>query len=73
MRLCAITVRQQDQAWRRTPIIDEARMFFTDIPGVFVRRDMTKTKKDRPVFGPCSLKQKLILQDNTTDVILMGG
>ncbi|MGZ8888036.1 MAG: phage terminase large subunit [Halobacteriota archaeon] len=30
-------------------------------------------KKQKPVFGPCSLKQQLILQDNTTDVILMGG
>jgi hypothetical protein len=31
------------------------------------------TKKPRAVYGPCSERQKLILQDNTTDVILMGG
>jgi len=30
-------------------------------------------KKERVVFAPCSLKQKLILQDVTTDVILIGG
>lgn len=24
-------------------------------------------------YGPCSEKQRLILQDTTTDVILMGG
>lgn len=26
-----------------------------------------------PYFGPCSLKQKLVLTDNTTDVLLIGG
>lgn len=31
---------------------------------------MSKPKKS---YGPCSEKQRLILQDNTTDVILMGG
>jgi len=30
-------------------------------------------KQDKKTYGPCSEKQKLILQDNTTDVILMGG
>lgn len=30
-------------------------------------------KKEKRSYGPCSEKQKLILQDNTTDVILMGG
>lgn len=30
----------------------------------------TKPKRS---YGPCSERQKLILQDNTTDVILMGG
>lgn len=29
--------------------------------------------KQRKSYGPCSEKQRLILQDNTTDVILMGG
>lgn len=32
---------------------------------------MTGTKK--VVYGPASAKQKLILQDTTTDVILIGG
>jgi hypothetical protein len=27
----------------------------------------------RQVFGPASEKQRLVLQDNTTDVILVGG
>jgi predicted phage terminase large subunit-like protein len=31
---------------------------------------VTKPKKS---YGPCSVKQQTILQDNTTDVILMGG
>lgn len=31
---------------------------------------MSKTKKS---YGPCSEKQRLILQDSTTDVILIGG
>ena len=31
------------------------------------------TKKDKKTYGPCSERQRLILQDNTTDVILMGG
>lgn len=30
-------------------------------------------KMPKKVYGPCSEKQRLILQDNTTDVILMGG
>lgn len=30
-------------------------------------------KKPKKTYGPCSEKQRLILQDNTTDVILMGG
>ena len=30
-------------------------------------------KKERLRFSPCSIKQKLILQDITTDVILIGG
>lgn len=30
-------------------------------------------KKEKKTYGPCSEKQRLILQDNTTDVILMGG
>ena len=30
-------------------------------------------KKERLRFSPCSIKQKLILQDVTTDVILIGG
>jgi predicted phage terminase large subunit-like protein len=31
--------------------------------------------EDQPqlVFGPCSIKQQLILQDNSTDVLLCGG
>lgn len=29
--------------------------------------------KPKKSYGPCSLKQQIILQDNTTDVILMGG
>jgi hypothetical protein len=33
----------------------------------------TKNKVERPKFGPASEKQKLILQDTTTDVILIGG
>lgn len=33
----------------------------------------TKPKTDRPKFGPASEKQRLILQDTTTDVILIGG
>lgn len=34
------------------------------------------TKKEvvpKMTFGPCSEKQRIILQDTTTDVILMGG
>ena len=31
------------------------------------------SKKERVTFSPCSEKQKLILQDTTTDVILLGG
>jgi predicted phage terminase large subunit-like protein len=31
------------------------------------------TKSPKKTYGPCSEKQRLILQDNTTDVILMGG
>jgi predicted phage terminase large subunit-like protein len=31
------------------------------------------TKKERKVLGPCSEKQRIVLQDVTTDVILMGG
>ncbi len=31
---------------------------------------MAKTKR---TLGPCSEKQRIVLQDNTTDVILMGG
>ena len=27
----------------------------------------------RQVFGPASEKQRLVLQDSTTDVILVGG
>ena len=27
----------------------------------------------RPVFGPASEKQRIVLQDNTTDVLLVGG
>jgi hypothetical protein len=27
----------------------------------------------RQVFGPASEKQRMVLQDNTTDVILVGG
>jgi hypothetical protein len=30
-------------------------------------------KKQTRAYGPCSIKQQIILQDNTTDVILMGG
>lgn len=30
-------------------------------------------KVDRPVYGPCSEKQRLILLDNTTDLLLCGG
>lgn len=30
-------------------------------------------KKQKKSYGPCSEKQRIILQDNTTDVILMGG
>ena len=30
-------------------------------------------QKPKKVYGACSLKQQIILQDNTTDVILMGG
>jgi predicted phage terminase large subunit-like protein len=30
-------------------------------------------KKDKKTYGPCSEKQRLVLQDTTTDVILMGG
>jgi len=30
-------------------------------------------KKERVKFQPCSEKQRLILMDNTTDVILIGG
>lgn len=28
---------------------------------------------DRRVFGPCSLKQQMILQDHSTDILLCGG
>lgn len=34
------------------------------------------TKKEaipKKSYGPCSEKQRLILQDTSTDVILMGG
>lgn len=27
----------------------------------------------RPVYGPCSIKQQLILQDDSTDILLCGG
>lgn len=26
-----------------------------------------------PVFGPCSPKQKMVMEDNTTDILLVGG
>jgi predicted phage terminase large subunit-like protein len=28
---------------------------------------------DQLIFGPCSLKQQMILQDNSTDILLCGG
>ena len=29
---------------------------------------------DKPlVFGPCSPKQKMVMEDNTTDILLVGG
>lgn len=31
------------------------------------------TEDERPVFGPCSEKQRLILQDDSTDILLCGG
>lgn len=30
-------------------------------------------KKQKKVYGPASEKQRLILTDKTTDVILLGG
>ncbi len=30
-------------------------------------------KKERLIFAPCSEKQRIVLQDKTTDVILVGG
>jgi hypothetical protein len=27
----------------------------------------------KPVFAPCSEKQRLVLQDNETDILLIGG
>lgn len=32
-----------------------------------------KVRPERPVYGPCSLKQQLILLDNSTDILLCGG
>ncbi len=32
-----------------------------------------KEKTKKPVFAPASEKQKLLLTDKTTDVILVGG
>ena len=28
---------------------------------------------EKVVFGPCSEKQRLVLQDDTTDLLLVGG
>lgn len=27
----------------------------------------------RKIFGPCSIKQKIVMEDNTTDILLVGG
>jgi hypothetical protein len=45
------------------PLVNDLTRGFVFI-GVFMSRQ---------VFGPASEKQKLALQDNTTDVILVGG
>ena len=29
--------------------------------------------QEKKIFGPCSEKQRMVLQDNTTDVLLVGG
>lgn len=42
-----------------------------------IKKKETISKKDEnqniPKFSPCSEKQRMILQDKTTDVILIGG
>ena len=36
-------------------------------------QDSGEQKKDKLVFAPCSEPQRIVLTDNTTDVILVGG
>ena len=31
------------------------------------------TQNAKPVFAPCSEKQRLVLQDDSTDILLIGG
>ena len=37
------------------------------------KADKFAVKEERPKFGPCSIKQKYILQDDSTDILLCGG
>lgn len=30
-------------------------------------------KEEKPHFGPCSEKQRLVLMDEETDILLIGG
>lgn len=36
-------------------------------------QDSGEQKKEKLVFAPCSEPQRIVLTDNTTDVILVGG
>jgi predicted phage terminase large subunit-like protein len=39
----------------------------------FVVLSKENNMTEKPYFGPCSEKQRLVLTDNTTDVLLIGG
>jgi hypothetical protein len=41
--------------------------------GAFVYSYYRKEAMSKLVFGPASEKQRMVLQDKTTDVILVGG
>jgi predicted phage terminase large subunit-like protein len=40
---------------------------------IFSARKKEKMKEKPKVYGPCSEKQRMVLQDNTTDILITGG
>ena len=47
---------------------------YYDVYFLYENNDLLEVKlTEKVVFGPCSEKQRLVLQDDTTDLLLVGG